>query len=405
MSQSTLNLTHAHLEIMQLYGHPALSKNCFCVFPDQTPTPDPQAFLKLLNLSSSDSNSRWYYSKSDGNRLWQFNITDVGCQSARLHLSSFDLKGEDRLAVYGIASDGERVGEEIFRRNSGRDGDVFTHRVWADHLMLQFYASNSQSQFDINYVQYGDCDRSTDNRVGSVCGHKDWENAVCYATKYPDIYRIASGVVKLQYVHKNVVYSGTAFKVSDDGRFLTNYHCLRIKKVMPSVELMVHYDSDNCLRKQGHVSMTLHGDSLLWTSGSTKLDASIITVQEANKAIYIPCLHMSSSDPLIGRQIAIIQHPDGESKKIAIKSDKDVSGNCTIESTCEKVDYCYRCDTDEGSSGSPVVDFKSGNVVALHHFGGCPNSGVKISSVRMAAGNNMGVCSKGLLPMALMIGW
>ena len=40
-------------------------------------------------------------------------------------------------------------------------------------------------------------------------------------------------------------------------------------------------------------------------------------------------------------------------------------------------DVSYYCDTEGGSSGSPVLSRATNKVVALHHFGGCPNSGVR----------------------------
>jgi hypothetical protein len=40
-------------------------------------------------------------------------------------------------------------------------------------------------------------------------------------------------------------------------------------------------------------------------------------------------------------------------------------------------DVAYYCDTEGGSSGSPVLSRATNRVVALHHFGGCPNSGVR----------------------------
>jgi V8-like Glu-specific endopeptidase len=40
-------------------------------------------------------------------------------------------------------------------------------------------------------------------------------------------------------------------------------------------------------------------------------------------------------------------------------------------------DVAYLCDTAGGSSGSPVLSRTTNKVVALHHFGGCPNSGVR----------------------------
>ena len=44
-------------------------------------------------------------------------------------------------------------------------------------------------------------------------------------------------------------------------------------------------------------------------------------------------------------------------------------------------DVSYYCDTEGGSSGSPVLSRKTNKVVALHHFGGCPNSGVRIDLI------------------------
>jgi V8-like Glu-specific endopeptidase len=44
-------------------------------------------------------------------------------------------------------------------------------------------------------------------------------------------------------------------------------------------------------------------------------------------------------------------------------------------------DVAYYCDTEGGSSGSPVLARSTNKVVALHHFGGCPNSGVRIDLI------------------------
>ncbi|TQD43599.1 hypothetical protein FKV25_10165 [Lysobacter aestuarii] len=41
----------------------------------------------------------------------------------------------------------------------------------------------------------------------------------------------------------------------------------------------------------------------------------------------------------------------------------------------------YTCDTEGGSSGSPVISRASNKVIALHHLGGCNNQGAKISRI------------------------
>ena len=73
--------------------------------------------------------------------------------------------------------------------------------------------------------------------------------------------------------------------------------------------------------------------------------------------------------------------PAGEPTRIA-GSLGEQAGNCSgadpgYTGYAAGSDVAYYCDTEGGSSGSPVLSRKTDKVVALHHFGGCPNSGVR----------------------------
>jgi V8-like Glu-specific endopeptidase len=77
---------------------------------------------------------------------------------------------------------------------------------------------------------------------------------------------------------------------------------------------------------------------------------------------------------------------------IAMNDPGERGGDCVVDDPAyygygQGTDVSYFCDTEGGSSGSPVLSAVTNKVVALHHFGGCPNSGVRIDLISRDVGN------------------
>eukprot|EP00808_Paulinella_micropora_P022407 g74689.t1 len=88
----------------------------------------------------------------------------------------------------------------------------------------------------------------------------------------------------------------------------------------------------------------------------------------------------------IGAELYIPQHPNGRAKEIALSTATDPF-KCDVysmEPSCSGGDYMdvgYMCDTEGGSSGSPVMLRATHKLVALHHCADCPNRAVPIKLV------------------------
>jgi hypothetical protein len=361
---------------------------------DYGPVPDPESIVKTVSISSSNL----AHEKVDGLKVWRFRIDEEGCRSARLNFKPFFMDRGDYIVVYGLDTDTNKTGVQRHDFKGWRDrGEVNTRRVWGKQLVLELHMSSAHSRFLLNYVHYSDCFQQAPLPPRSVCGENNWYNVACFTWRYPlpNIVSHAPSVFRLRFVKDGNSFLCTAWKADKQGRYLTNWHCLGSQDVTNTAELDYNYDSSLCYMDRGQASNVYNADTLIQTSGSVSLDFSIFTVQEDTS--HVNCLTRTNTPPSPLQPMLIIHHPGGQLKKVSVFSDRDSQGYCQRSDTCSgrPNDYCYMCDTLGGSSGSPVFTYTSNGpmpVYALHHLGGCPNSGVKMSLVELAAGNNLGEC-------------
>ena len=100
----------------------------------------------------------------------------------------------------------------------------------------------------------------------------------------------------------------------------------------------------------------------------------------------------------VNDQIWFIQHPGGGVKKIGFYEDaahttmcKTDGINVNIAGAAANSQMTYGCDSEGGSSGSPIINAGTGRAVALHHFAGvsgapCLNSGTQMTQICAHAG-------------------
>jgi hypothetical protein len=218
-------------------------------------------------------------------------------------------------------------------------------------------------------------------REESICGGDDKSDAVCYRDADPVIYRRSKAVARLLINGSELC---TGWRLGPNNRMITNHHCFADSRAAYNTEVWFNYQCAACGGFEVFRPTKVWGDRVLSTD--RELDLTVFTVENFAEVQRFGYLELSADRPDVGEEVAIPQHPGGDPTVIATRSDEDRSGTCAVadpayDGYVRDSDVSYYCDTEGGSSGSPVLSRRTGRVIALHHFGGCPNSGVRADLV------------------------
>lgn len=214
----------------------------------------------------------------------------------------------------------------------------------------------------------------------SICGTDDKEPAVCYVSTDPTAFDRSRPVARILIGGASLC---TAWRVGADNRMFTNNHCTSTASGVASTEVWFNYQQSSC--SGGSATVTkVAGDQLLATQGT--LDYTLFTVKDFATISGFGYLGLDVRQPSLNEEIFVAGHPGGRQKELSVVSDRDGGGRCRIndpdaDGNATNSDAGYYCDTEGGSSGSPVLARSSNRAIALHHFGGCLNSGAKFSLI------------------------
>ena len=169
---------------------------------------------------------------------------------------------------------------------------------------------------------------------------------------------MARAVVKLRMNFAGKWYTGTAFLIGP-GRLLTAHHNLCDETGKKAAEVTAQFDylraPDSGLEAEG-LTVTCRIDTI---RGEPNDDWAVIDLDAPQGAR--PVIRFADTPAQKGDRVAIIQHPGGMAKQVALHN------NLVTFADTSRVQYLT--DTLPGSSGAPVFDTRW-NVVALHHAGG-----------------------------------
>ncbi|SDL45469.1 V8-like Glu-specific endopeptidase [Glycomyces sambucus] len=216
----------------------------------------------------------------------------------------------------------------------------------------------------------------------SVCGRDDSADAACYRETDPVAWDASRSVARL--IIKDEYYC-TAWIADDSNRIMTNNHCLDTQKEARATEVQFGYECAECGGGEVETPLKVRGEEVLATDYT--YDFTLFTVDDYDAIAHLPHLVVDPRHAENGEKVFIAGHPGGKPMRIASEDGRAVAGGqCRIEDNRAygrgyASDLSYYCDTEGGSSGSPVVSRTTGAVVGLHHLGGCPNSAARMDLI------------------------
>ncbi|NQY05516.1 MAG: trypsin-like peptidase domain-containing protein [Flavobacteriaceae bacterium] len=334
-----------------------------------------------LNLSAKEA-----YNSSKTGLVYQEQFQSEGAGFIKLYIENFDLKPGDYMEVYNpktgdvyiYSEKGKIVGT---KESPYMISEFWTGTIMGDHIIVSVFSKDANNRsnhygFDITKVSYGYSEETIerlaqrspdDNTIFSICGADNKEAIVCYDGT--EMYRKGEAVCRL------LINGGslcTGWLIGCEGNVMTNNHCIGSAAAANNTDFLFNYRYTTCAGSTDASSdLVATSATFEFTDGGN--DFTLVQLPVNPTATY-GYLSLSSAIVTAGERIYIPQHPGGRRKEIAVLTDTDpLPGGFAQVSSSSNARVEYLCDTEGGSSGSPVLRFADNLVVSIHNTGGCPN--------------------------------
>jgi lysyl endopeptidase len=297
----------------------------------------------------------------------------AGASYVKVHFSSLTMRPGDFVTVSDAA------GSESYRYRASAAGK-WAMSITGDTAVVEVHGSSSEVRIDKIARGFSRSEQplrpGLTGREESVCGGDQSTDAACYRSSDPVAYTRSKAIARLLI---NGTELCTGWRVGAGNRMLTNNHCFSTSADAYETEVWFNYQCAKCGGYSVFRPTKVWGDQVVATDPT--YDYTLFTVENFRSVRKFGHLTLDPARPAKKQELYVPQHPAGEPTRIA-GSRGDKAGTCAVVDSASagyapRSDVSYYCDTEGGSSGSPVLSRKTHKVVAMHHFGGCPNSGVR----------------------------
>jgi lysyl endopeptidase len=224
-----------------------------------------------------------------------------------------------------------------------------------------------------------------------VCGTDDRENVSCHPTFVNPVARLL-----FQSGGSSFLCTGWLINGSNANTMITNNHCVDNQTEVSTVQALFNFRTIACAGGAQASTSTYSGGTFLRTNSG--LDYTLFTLQGNPEPLWGE-FTATNKTPAVGMVMILPQHPGGGLKLTGYWNNSAHTQRCTVATANASYSGAtffsqmgYSCDTEGGSSGSPVLEAATGRAIGLHHFGGvssspCLNAGTQMKNICSDAGS------------------
>ena len=331
-----------------------------CLFPYAV---ESQPLLAGVNVDINDE-VRFTTSESAQPRpvaQWTRKFEALGTRGIQLEFINIDDKSTADYTVEFRSRSGNLLKQGSLSREKFRAHPVYlTPPLLTDYVEVQIVGT--QKPVGLSFVLKSAKVKRNSGAPFSITIPDEREQIIEYEKDRPDLFKVSRAVAKLSFLKNGIPYVCTGFMISEN-MMLTNEHCINSASLCATAYAMFDYVVD----RHGTESLGESVACLGVHKVSANLDAALLRLEgEPGKKFGIA--RISRSATKIDNALIMVQHPAGEAKQVS-RLGCIVSQEAAEGVTSTKTDFAHKCDTLGGSSGSPIFDDRSLEVVGLHHFG------------------------------------
>lgn len=324
--------------------------------------------------------------------VWTERVISPGAAFVRVHFTRFHLAEGDYVTV--SSPDGAQVWTYAGRGPHGH-GDIWAFAIDGEEAVVTLHGGRGQGfGYVIDAVGHGTVPFEPAPEV--VCGTDGREDVACHL---PEVDAAQRPVARLLFASQGSLFACTGWMVdgSNANTLMTNNHCIATQTETESLEARFNFQRTTCGGATNAAVSNYVGNTLLTTNSvdvkgrkGGGLDYTLLTLQGTPEADWGEVV-ATTVPAQVGDLIWFIQHPGGGVKRIGYFEDAAQTTRCKVDLTDQTYgrsaagsQMAYGCDSEGGSSGSPIIDPATGRAVGLHHFGGVNNNPCLNSATEMA---------------------